>query len=185
MTKTPFAELLLPGQEYLLKAQEQHGFEVVEHPKKESTGDKARRLGWPRERIIKTVFFGYGKSQVGVVSPDFGKIDIARLLDTPKPMPPARELPAGMETGACAPWMTAQHLEAGLELYISDAAVEGIVDIGLGSDERYSVQMPYGLVHRILEEEFKGRFGDRINKTLVPFISKPYKTPVGGELYGR
>lgn len=185
MTKTPLAELLLPGQEYLLKAQEQYGFEVVEHPGKESSGDKARRLGWPRERIIKTVFFGYGKAQLGVVSPDFGKIDIRTLLGTPKPMPPARELPAGMEPGACTPWVTAKHFGDGIELYICDAPIESIVDVGLGQDARYSVQMPYGLVHRILEEEFTGRFGDRIRKTQVPFISKPYKTPVGGESYGR
>lgn len=185
MTKTPLAELLLPGQEYLLKAQEQHGFEVVEHPGKESSGDKARRLGWQRERIIKTVFFGYDKAQVGVVSPDFGKIDIARLLGTPKQMPLACELPAGMVQGACAPWMTAKHFDDGIELYISDAAVESIVDVSLGQDARYSVQLPYGLVHRILEEEFKERFGDRIKKVSVPFISKPYKTPVGGESYGR
>jgi hypothetical protein len=175
-------ELLLPGQEYLIEAQKKYGFEVVEHGQKaHNAAEKARQLGWPRERIIKAVFMGYDKSRTGVISPDYGKVDSARLCGAARPLPIARVLPQGMVQNACGPFVTRAHLEDGLEaLFINDTRVEGAVDIALGADERHSVQMPYATMWRILEDAHPEYIGSRIRKVAVPFLSKSFKPSADG-----
>jgi len=174
MTRTQLAEILLPGQEYLIEAQRKHGFKVVEHDRCfPNTSEKAKALGIPREQIVKGIFFGYEKASLGVIAPDYGKIDAPTLFKTGGRMLPGK-MPDGFVRGGCGPFVTAQHLEDGLELFIHDARIEGVVDVGLGSDERCSLQMPYQMIPRILEEAHPRWFGTRIKLVDVPFVSKPF-----------
>lgn len=172
------SDLLIPGQGYLIEAQKKHGFKVVEHDRRyPNTSEKAKVLGVPRERLVKAIFFGYETATRGVIAPDQGKIDAPKLFNTGGRMLSGK-MPKGFVRQGCGPFVTEAHLEGGLELFIhEDGELKSDVDVGLGSDERYSLQMPYGLISVILQEAHPTRYGTQIKVVKVPFIEHPGSKP--------